>query len=324
MIAEKHRWVIVSIVYWVLLSYMIAALIWWFIALQNQNNNTAILLRNELKQDHPQYLEQIAKIEAARNRKTAQYIGEGATFLALILIGAVFVFRATRKQLRSKQQQQNFMMAVTHELKTPIAVTKLNLETLQRRKLTPEQQNKLINNTLSEADRLNTLCNNILLAAQLDAGKFATQQHELNFSELTESCVDEFANRFTDRTIHSHIEEGIYMIAEPMQLQMLINNLIDNALKYSPKNQPIQIQLVQQQQKALLSITDCGNGIPDDEKKRVFDKFYRTGQENTRNTKGTGLGLYLCKKIVKNHKGSITITNNVPNGCIFNVVFSAS
>ncbi|MFX9696122.1 histidine kinase dimerization/phospho-acceptor domain-containing protein, partial [Acinetobacter baumannii] len=82
-------------------------------------------------------------------------VGEGVTFLALIIIGAVFVFRATRRQLKLSQQQQNFMMAVTHELKTPIAITQLNLETLQKRKLEEDKQQKLISNTLQEARRLN-------------------------------------------------------------------------------------------------------------------------------------------------------------------------
>ncbi|WP_457848411.1 histidine kinase dimerization/phospho-acceptor domain-containing protein, partial [Staphylococcus aureus] len=95
--------------------------------------------------------QKILAIEEAKKRKTAQYVGEGVTFLALIIIGAVFVFRATRRQLKLSQQQQNFMMAVTHELKTPIAITQLNLETLQKRKLEEDKQQKLISNTLQEA-----------------------------------------------------------------------------------------------------------------------------------------------------------------------------
>ena len=138
----SKRLTLLTVVYWILLSYIVAALIWWFIALERQNRDITNVRLLELIKDDPQYVEKVTQIETAKKRKTAQYIGEGTTFLALILVGAVFVFRATRKQLLLSQQQQNFMMAVTHELKTPIAVTRLNLETLQKRKLEEEKQQK--------------------------------------------------------------------------------------------------------------------------------------------------------------------------------------
>jgi K+-sensing histidine kinase KdpD len=98
--------------------------------------------------------------------------------------------------------------------------------------------------------------------------------------------------------------------------------LIDNAIKYAPKTSPIHISLQEQNKKALLKVADEGFGISNEEKKKVFDKFYRTGNENTRSAKGTGLGLYLCKKIVEDHKGYITVTDNLPQGSIFTVTFT--
>ena len=308
---------VVIVVYWVLLSYMVAALIWWFIALERQNTSITQIRLSELRKDDPAYIEKVAAIEDAKKRKTAQYIGEGVTFLALILVGAVFVFRATRRQLRLSQQQQNFMMAVTHELKTPIAITRLNLETLQKRKLEEEKQQKLISNTLHEANRLNMLCNNILLAAQLDAGAYTSNKEEINFSDLVEGCIDDFTTRFPQREVRELITEGLYIQGETLLLQMLVNNLLENAMKYSPKESPIQISLSAENNELILSISDQGVGIPDEEKKKVFDKFYRVGNENTRTTKGTGLGLYLCSRIVKSHNGYISVTDNQPRGSNF-------
>ena len=140
-------------VYWVLLVYIVAALVYWFIALNTQNRQMIQYEKQQLKKDSPIYIDEIKKLNAIEKRKTIQYIGEGSTFLLLILASAVFIFRAVRKQLKSSQQQQNFMMAITHELKTPIAVTKLNLETLQKRKLEEGQQQKLIQSTIQEANR---------------------------------------------------------------------------------------------------------------------------------------------------------------------------
>lgn len=317
----KSKLTLVTAVYWILLSYMVAALLWWFIALDKQNRMISNIMLSELKHDDPNYYRDAVTIGNATQRKTIQFISEGTTFLVLILVGAVFVFRATRRQIKLSQQQQNFMMAVTHELKTPIAVAQLNLETLQKRQLDEDKRQMLISNTLQEANRLNSLCNNILFAAQLDAGAHASNKQEINLSDLLEGCVDSFKNRFPARVIEEKINESIYIIGEPLLLQMLVNNLIDNANKYANKGTPITISLDQKNNQVEFSVADLGEGLAEEEKKKVFEKFYRVGEENTRKTKGTGLGLYLCKKIVQGHGGKIFVSNNQPHGSIFTVVF---
>lgn len=317
----SQKFFVVSLVYWVLLVYMVAALFWWFIALEKQNFDISQVRLSELQKDAPSYFDNAMAIEEARKRKTAQYIGEGSTFLALILLGAVFVYRATRRQIKLSQQQQNFMMAITHELKTPIAITQLNLETLQKRKLDEEKQQKLISNTLQEANRLNMLCNNILFASQLDAGAYRNANDEINFTDLVEGCVDDCNSRFPQRTIVENIQEAVYLNGEKLLLQMLISNLLDNALKYSPVDEPVSISLSEKNQEVVLTVSDLGSGVADTEKKKIFDKFYRSGDENTRKAKGTGLGLYLCKKIMKSHNGYISVTDNQPRGSSFTAIF---
>jgi len=212
-------------------------------------------------------------------------------------------------------------MAITHELKTPIAVAQLNLETLQKRKLDEDTQRKLIHNTLQEANRLNTLCNNILFASQLDAGAYHSNQEEINFTDLVEGCVDDCKTRFSHRTIVENISESLYLNGETLLLQMLVNNLLDNALKYSPKESAVTVSLTEENQTIKLTVSDQGFGIADTEKKKVFEKFYRSGDENTRQAKGTGLGLYLCKKIVESHNGYISVTDNYPTGSSFAASF---
>jgi two-component system, OmpR family, sensor histidine kinase CiaH len=319
--SQKRKLATVTVVYWFLLSYMVAALIWWFIALEKQNQLITSIRLTELKKDDPSYLNKVAFIENASKRKTFQYIGEGSTFLVLILIGAVFVFRATRRQIRGAQQQQNFMMAVTHELKTPIAVAQLNLETLQKRQLDEDKRQKLISNTLQEANRLNTLCNNILFAAQLDAGVHTQNKQEIHLSDLVEGCIDNFKTRYPQRIIEEAIQASVFLQGESLLLQMLVNNLIENALKYSPKDQPIKVSLIASADSIQCAVADLGKGVEDAEKQRIFNKFYRIGNENTRKAKGTGLGLYLCKKIADGHNAYISVTDNQPQGCIFTVSF---
>ncbi len=138
----------IYILYWFLLTYIVAALVWWFIALSQQNKIMTDYKLGELSKMETAYQQKVDKINEENRRKTAQYIGEGITFFLLIIVGAVVVFRAVRRQFVQSQQQQNFMMAITHELKTPIAITKLNLETLQKHPLQPEQQQQIFTNTL--------------------------------------------------------------------------------------------------------------------------------------------------------------------------------
>ena len=320
--AAKKRLYFISTIYWFLLLYIIAALIWWFIALENQNRQMTNYKLNELKLDDPGYQARYDQINAEKKRKTAQYIGEGSTFLALTLVGALFVYRAFRRQLSFQQQQQNFMMTVTHELKTPIAVAKLNLETLQKHALEENKRQKLLQMTVQEVNRLNTLVNNILVSAQLEGGRYRMSDEELDFSELVKSCFTDFKNRFPERQWQSAILPEIDLQGDPLLLQILVNNLLENAVKYSPKEALIQCKLHEVGKLVILEIIDQGPGIPDEEKQKVFEKFYRIGNENTRTAKGTGLGLYLCHKIAKDHKASIRVVDNMPTGCNFSVSFT--
>ena len=316
----------VKVVYWALLIYMIAALVWWFIALVKQNDTLVAVQLQQIngtpaQANMPkQTVEQLLKMQS---RKRVQYMAEGLTFLALILVGAVYVYRATRRQIRASVQQQNFMMAVTHELKTPIAVTQLNLETLQKRKLEPSQQDKMIASTLQEANRLNMLCDNILLASQLDGKAYQENRTEINFSDLLEGCIDTFKQHYPSRVVTEQIEPTLYLDGETLLLQMLVNNLLENAHKYAPQDTEIKVVLGQSGKHIKLEVMDGGKGIPDAEKSKIFEKFYRIGSEATRNTKGTGLGLYLCKKIAENHNANISVTDNKPQGSIFVVTFNS-
>jgi two-component system, OmpR family, sensor histidine kinase CiaH len=255
----------VKVVYWALLIYMIAALVWWFIALVKQNDTLVAVQLQQINGTPAQAnmpRQTAADLLKMQSRKRVQYMAEGLTFLALILVGAVYVYRATRIQIRASVQQQNFMMAVTHELKTPIAVTQLNLETLQKRKLDPGQQDKMIASTLQEANRLNMLCDNILLASQLDGKAYQETRTEINFSDLLEGCIDTFKQHYPSRLVTEQIEPTLYLDGETLLLQMLVNNLLENAHKYAPQDTEIKVVLGQFGKHIKLEVIDSGKGIP--------------------------------------------------------------
>lgn len=308
---------LVNAIYWIFLTYMVAAFIWWYVSLEKQNDQITQIKLEQLSVTPGTNKAKFEQLLNYQERKRKQFLGEGITFLFLFLLGAIYVYRSLIKQLRFSNQQQNFMMAVTHELKTPIAVTQLNIETLLKRELSQDQQKTLLNNSLKETQRLDTLCNNILLASQLDFKDYQQNKQQIDFSEMVNGLVKSFEERFPTRKIITHIQEGVMFFAEPLLMQMLLQNLLDNANKYAPIDTPIEISLNANQQELLLEVKDQGIGIPLAERERIFDKFYRVGNEFTRSAKGTGLGLYLCKKIAQFHQSQLLVSENQPQGTIF-------
>lgn len=317
----KQKLAIATAIYWFLLLYIIAALFFWFAKLQQQNQQMAQQKLMELVANDPDYIRKVEMINEEARRKTMQFNGEGITFLLIILVGAVFVFRAVRRQFKTAQQQQNFMMAITHELKTPIAVAKLNLETLQKHRLDEEKQMKLIQMTLQETNRLNTLTNNILLSSQLEAGGYKMVLEDIAISNLAEKLMTDLQHRYPDRLMEWNIQPGQFIKGDPVLIEIMMNNLLDNALKYSPKDSPIILSLYDGGTGVILQVKDQGIGIPNEEKQKIFERFYRIGNEAVRKTKGTGLGLFLCKKIATDHHALINVSDNDPRGSIFTIQF---
>ena len=315
-----------TIVFWVLLVYIIAALAWWLISLEQQNKTIHSLRRTQVAttaRDADTANEEVRLINERERRDSVKYIAEGITFFLLIIIGAVYIYRLVRQQFQLQQQQQNFVMAVTHELKTPISVARLNLETLMKYELEKEKQRKMLDMTLQETLRLDELINNILISTQLDVEAYKAAKEELNLSDLVKDVVHQFEHRYHLRKVESRIQEEVDLKGDPLLLKLLVSNLLENANKYSEKSAPIVCTLMENEGFIELQVADEGIGIPDEEKEKVFDKFYRVGNEQTRTAKGTGLGLYICRKIAKSHDADIVLTDNTPRGSIFTVTFSA-
>jgi signal transduction histidine kinase len=159
------------------------------------------------------------------------------------------------------------------------------------------------------------------VSSQLEGGGYQSSHEELDFSDLLKDCIQDFRNRYPDRNFTEQIEPDMEVKGDPLLLQILINNLVENALKYSPKESPVKAILKKENAGVQLQIIDEGPGIAEDEKKRIFTKFYRIGNEATRKTQGTGLGLYLCSKIARDHNADIRVTNNIPHGANFTITF---
>lgn len=311
-----------------LFVYIIAAIVFWGYSLRKQNELFYILEIEKLElkikdRNSPEYKIESAKIKDKRNRKIKQYWGEEATNLFVILLSASVVYMAYYKQQQLTKLQNNFMLSVTHELKTPIAGVKLAMQTLQKHKLDETTRQKLIYSAIEEANRLGDLCNNILLATQLEERLKQIHEESVDIVALTHTTCKEFSIRFPNLELEVQTKIKEFTInADTMLWKMVMSNLIENARKYSPKDQKVIVTITQVGSNIKWAVEDKGIGITDDEKNKIFTKFYRIGNENTRKTKGTGLGLYIVKKIVQLYKYDISVKNNTPLGSIFEITFA--
>ena len=314
-----------NLLFYGLVAYILVQFVWWEVLLVKQTRqihdekekilalgvSDPIRLQNELNE-----------LKKKENNYIYMILGEGTIFLIFISIGIVRVYTAHRREKEIAAQQKNFLLSISHELKTPLATSKLNLQTLLKRELSKELQTQIIENTLHENERLTQLIENILISTRLDysgnANDVLINKQDLNISELIkETLLKSFTTEQLQR-IESKIEENIILKTDAAIFPSIIINLVENALKYTPSESKVMLELKKQNQ-IILKVSDYGKGISNEDKVKMFDKFYRIGNEETRNSKGTGLGLFIVKKMVEMHGGVISVSDNQPQGTVFEI-----
>lgn len=247
-------------------------------------------------------------------------IGEGIVFFSILLFGIIRLMRSVKKEIELNRQKRNFLLSVTHELKTPLASMKLNLQTMKKRKLDEEVQHKLIDQSEAEIVRLEKIINNILAVTRIENKSNITEEEEFDLSQLVQNQVENMSQNFGQHhTFKTNVEEGIKFKGDSGLFQLILSNLIENAVKYSPKNSEINVELRKDGSQIELVVVDQGIGIAKEEREKIFNKFYRSGNEEVRQTKGTGLGLYLVKNLVGHYHGQITVRNREEKGTEFRI-----
>lgn len=304
------------LIFYLLAAYMFFQLSWWVYHLSD--------LHKQLRDAQIALLSSEAEIDTLQQiytSKITMILGEGFVFISLLLVGIWYIRRNLIKDEKLAQQERNFMLAITHELKTPLASITLMLDTLSKRDLDRSKQLELLADARGEADRLDRLVGNVLWATRLDVDEL-----ESGGSVQLNHLVEEVVNRMNRSKLWNHRikfkgEDVAPISGDPTALDVLISNLVENALKYSPQNQNVFLQVLENEGRIELHVQDLGSGIPDEEKKLIFRKFYRVGNEDTRSAHGTGIGLYMVKKIANSHNAMIKVGDNQPSGAHFVISF---
>lgn len=265
-------------------------------------------------------IEQYALNEAlGATRKVYMILGEGLVFLLILLFGVWQVKKSFLREVYVSVQQKNFLLSITHEFNTPIASVKLILQTMKKRKMPDEKKEQLLDTAENEINRLAQLAQNILTATKIEGHRYDLFIERVELSSFIEQSLRSI--KFKSKQSFHYSFENIEASTDKSALLSIVTNLVENAAKYSPKESTITVKLYKNEEQFTLEVIDEGIGISTEEKKHIFKKFYRVGSEETRKTKGTGLGLYLVKFFVKQLNGTISVEDHIPNGTVFKMDF---
>jgi len=267
----------------------------------------------------------LKSLDQRLDRKSKAWLGEGVVIglITLIIILAMYIY--IDQILRFNLQKTNFMMAVTHELKTPIAAAKLAIETVIRNK-NIEAQDRVLEISKKNIDRLSGMMERVLLATQFENSLPVAQKKWESCSDIIQKALVDC--QFTDEQILKIslvIPSNFSIYCDSNMIKIAFINLFTNSIKYSEANGVnIIVSSIINNEHCQILISDQGIGIPMIERTRIFEKFYRVGNEMTRSRSGSGLGLYLVKQILQLHNARIEVQANNPKGSTFVINFNAS
>jgi signal transduction histidine kinase len=250
----------------------------------------------------------------------------GSVFTALLSAGVVLYLILSVKAINLTRQQSNFIDAVTHELKSPLASMKLTLQTLSRHHVDPEQQAEFLRFVLDDVERLDRLTNQVLAAGRLESERIDGEAKDVDLPVLLQQCAAAVCESYRVPADTVHFDcEPCQIHARPVDLDLVFRNLLDNAVKYGGSPPSVEVHLQRTKgNRVVVTIGDNGHGIPRHLRTKIFGRFVRLGMELEREKPGTGLGLYIVRTIVRRLRGQVTVHDRVPQpGSLFEVVLPA-
>jgi len=256
--------------------------------------------------------------DAVITKRVIMIIGEGSVFLILLALGLWKIRSSIRKEIKMVQQQHNFMLSVTHELKTPVAATKLYLQTLLKHQLTEEKRIDLMQKAIEETNRLELLVEQILTASRLEYKKFPFHKERFDLAPFLRDLTSIQEKRF-NMPISFRSFESFPIVTDRIALTTILNNLIENTHKYGRSDQGLDINVTKDDRMLYILVRDYGKGISTADQRSVFRKFVRLENEETRSTKGTGLGLYIAYEFTRALGGHLRLVQPDGPGACFEI-----
>lgn len=245
---------------------------------------------------------------------------EGLVLLLVILAGVYVIFLYWKRQADLVKQQKDIMSQVTHELKSPLASIQLHLETIKLRKPPADKLERFLDTMLADTDRLNNLISNLLMAAKLEKRVRPPHYPVIDLGDLVAKVMERKRGRLPEGgQLTVQVEKGIRAAVDTEGMETVLRNLFENAVLYSPASPEITVSLARKGRSCVLIFRDNGRGIEKKDLKRVFRMFYRVRHPGE-NIRGTGLGLYIVRSVIREHGGRIAVASEgAGKGCIFTI-----
>lgn len=235
----------------------------------------------------------------------------GLILLVAISFAMSLIFRHLNVQLRITRLYDNFIANISHELKSPLSSIQLYLETMKERSVSPEKQQQFVRLMIKDSNRLKSLIDSILEISAFEQRKDYSNYEICNVGPVIKSIIAEAKDQYNLKDDELIVNDNVdcRCVIDQNKIRIVVNNLIDNAIKYSPDQLSIKITLSCTRGNFMFELSDKGIGISDNEQKNIFNKFYRIYNREIPNVKGTGLGLYQVREIIKSHGGKILVSS---------------
>jgi signal transduction histidine kinase len=354
------RPLITRIAFGVVIAFVLAQVVWWvvfqqrYIASVTEARLTAwqrdaevanaVLIRlpgdseffQRLEEAYPhlrlseeRFVVDAAAVRAFRQeqgRLIRMFAFEGPFFVLVVLLGLAIIAQALRRERELKKQQQNFLSAITHEFKTPLSSLRLLIETALYRPLPPEKQRHYLQRMKEELERLEQTSEQVLASARLEQADEAPVLDAVELNTVVQGIVGRMRKSLEARgaVLHVHYSpEPLPVSLDAAAFGVVLGNLLDNAVKYSPgPKKPVWLRLEARGPLVVVQVEDAGLGVPESERERIFERFYRSGHEDTRASQGVGLGLHLVRSITEAMNGWVKceVNDRAGQGTRFSVI----
>lgn len=234
---------------------------------------------------------------------------EGCFLMMVILAGVYLIFVYWNKQARLNKMQSNFVASVSHELKSPLASIQLYLETMKYHDVSREEVLDFVETMLADTERLSGLIDTILEAGSVEPKSMQLQLQPVEMRSFLLELMVGYQRQFQEKEFDARleIEDAPTLNLDKRAIRMVFNNLIGNALRYSSRGAPFTIRMRNQGKYCEIDFADSGIGLSQKDFKKIFRKFYRVQNRESQNIEGAGLGLFISREILKNHKGKIKV-----------------
>jgi K+-sensing histidine kinase KdpD len=263
--------------------------------------------------------QEVAGTDNIVTHKVIMITGEGLVFFLILSLGLWRIRSAIKRDQQLTIRQSNFLLSVTHELKTPLASTKLYLQTLMKREFPVEKRNELLQKALHENQRLEEIVEAILTASRIENGTMVAHKEWISLNDLMTELALNYNNRLEKEWIVLEFDETIHIEADVFMTKTILINLIENALKYAGSAEKLTLFIHKDNQNSKFGVKDLGPGISKEAQADIFKKFVRLENEETRSQKGTGLGLFIAAEFTKLIGGKLQYIENQPKGAIFEI-----